>query len=55
MTLSIPELFMTFSISHDHIIYNYNIHNHFIIDIMPLLCFVIYITIMYDTTSHSIT
>ena len=39
--LLILELFMTFFASHDHIIYNSDIYNYSVTDIIPSLCFVI--------------
>ena len=39
--LPIPELFMTFFVSHDHITYDSDIYDHSKIDVMPSSCFVI--------------
>ena len=48
--LPILEPFMFFSISYDHIACNFNLCDYLVIDV--LLCFVTYVTIIYNITSH---
>ena len=52
MTLFIPESSTFFFVLCDYVIYDNNIYSHSVTDIIPLLCFVTCMTVIYDVILH---
>jgi len=52
MILFISKLSIIFSISYNHITYNYNICNYTVTGIILSSCFVTYVTVIHDITSY---
>ena len=54
MILPIPEPFISFSVSHDHVTYDCGLYDHLITGVISLSCFVTYITVIYNIILHSL-